>query len=341
MAVLFFDGCGEFYDTANVLDAWDTHAGATVNATGGRRSGAALEFTQSQNVSKTVPKPGDDTLIFGFAFKIPTQVANELVFFQSNTTTQINLDTTAAGEIRVERNGTLLDTTATNTYLADTWHFCECKVVIGNSPNGSVVLKIDGTEVSNLSGIDTQSGSVTGIDRLAFVFGTGAGIQATIDDVYICDTSGGAPGNDFLGDIQVDAVMPDGDGAATEWDSTFPASPTNHWSKVDENPDDGDTTYNETVTVNDVDLFTFPNLPAVGGGSSVIAVDVKAKQRRVDGAFANTQLVARPVTTQYVSGNKPQSVSYMMHNNIWETNPEGGSWTDSSINSSQFGVKLV
>ena len=38
-----------------------------------------------------------------------------------------------------------------------------------------------------------------------------------IDDLYICDGTGSAPHNTFLGDCRVDTLLPTADGTAQQW----------------------------------------------------------------------------------------------------------------------------
>ena len=62
------------------------------------------------------------------------------------------------------------------------------------------------------------------------------------------------------------------------WDTTFPASPTTHYTKVDEgtgSPDDAD--YNETTTNNDIDEYGFQDTPANVSQVTQVTVVVRAK----------------------------------------------------------------
>lgn len=66
-----------------------------------------------------------------------------------------------------------------------------------------------------------------------------------------------------------------------DWDTTFPAAPTTHFSKVDEGtsaPDDAD--YNETTTIDDVDEYTLEDSPP--NTSEVTQIDVNFRVRITD-----------------------------------------------------------
>jgi hypothetical protein len=102
-------------------------------------------------------------------------------------------------------------------------------------------------------------------------------------------------------------LNPDGD-VLTGWDTTFPASPTTHYTKIDEgtaSPDDTD--YNETTTPDDVDEQSFGAVPA--NTDQVTQIDVNCRARITDSggtAFIRLELFHSAGTP--VTGN-PKDVS--------------------------------
>jgi len=71
-------------------------------------------------------------------------------------------------------------------------------------------------------------------------------------------------------------ILVDAD-VTTGWDTTFPASPTTHFTKVDEgtvSPDDTD--YNETTIQDDIDEYGFQDTPANLSQLTQVTVPVRA-----------------------------------------------------------------
>lgn len=122
-----------------------------------------------------------------------------------------------------------------------------------------------------------------------------------------------------------------------EWPTTYPASPTDHASKVDETPHDGDTSYNEadgiSTLVHDMFIFTPLTIP-----SNAINIRVKvysvARHTGVVPTFYSESIAVNGqdafsdrTTTQIITG------SYIEYVTTWVHNPRTGlAWTPAEIN---------
>lgn len=81
-----------------------------------------------------------------------------------------------------------------------------------------------------------------------------------LDDVYICDKSGGV--NDtFLGDIKIGCIFPRQD-VTTGW---TPSTGTTHFSLVNEHVPDDDSTYVFTNSASAIDSYYFDNVSSFSG----------------------------------------------------------------------------
>ena len=340
MSLLFFDGCGEYYSTSEIGDVWTKSGAPTVTASGGRRGGAYITMPNSAAVSVILPTDRQE-IITGFGFRTTSFLENsDIVQFRHSGNLEVSLELTAAGGLKLMEGGTVeLGRTPNGVLISNTWHYVEVRVKIDNSPNGEIEIIIDGVQQLLDNAVDTQD-ALPLIDTVKFMEFT---IVWDLDDVYIVDPNVGvAPHNTFLGDIQIDAVLPDGDGALTEFTTSEPDPPTTHYTSVDENPHTSDTDYIESSVANHRDMFTFPSLPTITGGSNLLGVKVATVAKKTDAGLAQLRNVARPVATQRVGATQTLLTDYEYFNEIWELNPETGvAWTDALFNASEFGVEVI
>lgn len=251
---------------------------------------------------------------------------NASVFFRSD------------GDIEVRRGASTVLATSTSTpIVADTDFICEVKYFSDNS-TGNMEVWIDGTKVVEFTG-DTQNGGIAGTTSITF-----AGVNTRTmywNDLYVLDDQGSEL-NDRLGLWQIDSVLPNGDGTTNDFPTLVPSSPTTHYTKVDEASVDDDTSYVESVTAGDIELFEFANLPAFAG-SSIAAVQLNFLGRKDEaGATREVHAVSRPVATNYFGTNKGLPAEEYQHFlETWVANPETSlPWTDAEFNASEFGVEL-
>jgi hypothetical protein len=241
------------------------------------------------------------------------------------------------GAIAVYRGDstTLLGTSSnTNILQSGTWSYVEVKATINDS-TGSVEVKVDGTQELLLTGIDTRNAGNLNITKLRFFGHTGTGAYTYYDDIYVCDTTGSSPYNDFLGDVRVLEIVPDGAGDLTDF---TPSSGANY-AAVDDATHDSDSTYVESSTSTHTDLYSFANPDSTA--STVYAVKVVAVAKKTDVGVQDIQLAAKVGTTTSTSSNISLSDSYDEYEYIMTQNPDTtAAWSISDINSTQAGFKI-
>jgi hypothetical protein len=146
-------------------------------------------------------------------------------------------------------------TSAPNILVPNSYNYLEAKVFFAKG-TGSAVMRVNGQVVLNLQNINTldPSRSSTGGEcnniRLG---GVGSGGGTRHDDVYVCNTAG-SQNNDFLGAVNIYAVVPSANSTPLQW---TPLSGTN-FSEVNEIPPDGDTSYVFSSTPGNVDEYIYP-----------------------------------------------------------------------------------
>ena len=141
----------------------------------------------------------------------------------------------------------------------DTWHYLECKFIIAESASsGFVEVRVDGIEVINETGVDTNNNFGTAV--LDFRFGctnasTGDGDYVGFDDIYILvDEDGGQ--TDYLNPQRVRSIVPTGDTGTMDWTTS---TGTVHYTLIDENGADT-SDYIESATATDIDMFSLTNV---------------------------------------------------------------------------------
>jgi len=250
-----------------------------------------------------------------------------LIRFKDGATEQCRLEHGPAGGLRFYGNNTLLAESAQNVCPLRSWYYLEMKVVFGNP--GSFEVRINGRTVLSGSGRTTSTAN-----NYANWVGLRGGSADYFDDLYICDNTGSV-NNDFLGDIKVVTVYPNGDGTNTAW---TPSSGTTHYVLVNEAPANDDTNYLYTSTVNATETLNVTDISLAG---VILGVAVFACVRKDDAGTREASVICRSGGTEYEGTQVPIGNSYSYLKQIWQTDPATGDlWTVSGFNAAEFGVRM-
>lgn len=343
MALGFIDGFDHYNTNANGAIKWDTfNASLTLQTTTARINGNALKATNANQLfSKTWPS-NQASWIIGFAFQ--TSVNNSTIViadFKDSATVQCSLRINTDGTLQVLRGtATALNASGTSSFAlhANTWYYIEWKVTIADSIGANTCkVNVNGITVINVdSGQDLKAGSNAFANIVEFINNTSNAVNLYYDDLYICDGTGSF-NTDFLGDSAIIKLAPDGAGNYSQW---TPDTGTNY-TRVNEssNPDD-DTSYVETSTANNIDTYTFGNLPS--NASSVFGLQNNMWARQTDSNRQITGLI-RISSTDYANANNLTLASSYDHKfQIEEVDPSTATlWTVSGVNGAEYGIKLI
>lgn len=343
MALLFMDSF-DHYATTDILRKYygGTGIGTTtvIAATEGRRGSGALKSTQmaanSENPMVTqVLAPADATCIVGAACK-PTLVTPDFPLFTvgDNSSWHIGLYGTTGGLLNVRRGATYGGTVlgATSAPLpTGAFTYVEIKVTIHDSA-GVFVVRFNGTEVLSLTGVDTQHLALAGWTRVAFHTLDFSSQPLWLDDLYVLDGSGAAPWNAFLGDVRVDARLPTGAGAVTQWTPSAGAN----WQTVDDATPDDDATYNAAASAPLTDTLVVQDAPVAG--ATLHGVQVNLLARKTDAGTCALASVVRQGTTNLAATAQNPSTAYAYLRTVYQTNPHtSAAWTEADFNADEFG----
>lgn len=334
MALRFIDSF-DHYVTADIQTKWTSNSSCTI-AAAGRNGTSCLEWTNfTRLVSKTIDAQA--TWIVGFAFRLssyPTTFANgQFLAFLDSATPHVDFRIGPAGTIQTTRNGTVLGT-GTIVLSLDTWYYLEFKVTISDTV-GVVVTKVNGITDLNLSAQDTRNAGNASANVIQLGNGNAAS-TGRVDDFYACDGTGGAPANDFLGDVRVEALFPNGNGNSSQLVGSDGNSVDNYLLVDETAPATAD--YVESSTVGDKDTYPYTNLTSTAG--TVYGVQVLPYAAKTDAGARSIVSVARLSATEVDSAVKALSVTPGYLPDVREAKPGGGAWAIADVNNAEFGAKV-
>lgn len=339
MAVLFFDGFDHYTSGANLALKWKNNGGTPGQSP--RFSGYSLLVSGNLNFLNGTPQrsfANTSTIIVGSALNI-NQLNQEFGFTLGDTAGngfQLTMMVDSGGNILVYRGNyaTLLGTSSGFTMAINQWYYFELKATMATSATGSVSLRVGGSTILSLSGIQTASTSNPWVNCVNLL----SQQQCRFDDLYVCDTTG-STNNDFLGDHKVVTVFPSANGRISQWGTQVGGTASQPWTAVNETDPDGDTSYIADNTAGDVEDFA---LTSAGTLTGVSAVQVNATMRKDDTASHTLGVgIGNGSSENFDSGTSALS-SYSMVTRTMDSNPlTSAAWTTSDISTLQAAVKVI
>lgn len=311
--------------------------GVTINTSGGRFTGGALQATGGNQQSFNTRSTVSPTFRIGVAMYSDSWgnsgTTNFCLALIDTATVQCGLVVNNVSKLVEFRrgDGTLL-ATGTTVLNNSSWYYFELLVTISDAA-GSGQLLIDGVQQFNVTGVDTKNTATTNITSFRL---TGQAANAGSTNRW-CDMFWADAGPVSSREWRVSLLSPDGDGAVSGW---TPSTGTALWSLVDEVPPNGDADYISTATPGTQALFTLSDLPY--DPQVVGAVQVSAYARKDDAGVREIALLLRPTSAITQGTTQAITSSYLdTYLQLWENNPDGGSWTGGLVNGLQAGVVLV
>jgi len=330
MAILWLDGFEGYGSTpGGAVDSSFQDRYAVPNDFGimdvesGRYAGSSLEWPTSFDRNASTNNLGSNsTLYVGMAVKFNSIQPRVIMgFWETGSWFGMNRKLDPAGYIKVYRGTTRL----ANVYCsirAEIWYYLEFKVTIDNSV-GAWEVRLDGESLGSATNVDTRTSG----QYLEQVILRGHNGGPWYDDFYVSDSG-------YLDDIRIDGILPDSAGDDTDW---TPDS-GNNYERVDENPPDDDTSYVETSTSTDRDLYNYESLPSEV--DTVKGLQINTQRRVTAGTETFKTVIKTGTTTDADAGESTSDTSYDWQYRISETDPDTASaWTESGVNAAQFGVE--
>lgn len=329
-----YNDATEFFEEPN----WSDIGELALNfaTTGGRFGGGRLAFAGGGGVqdhgARLAISSAPSTIFFGLAIKKAANAGSEdFMRFRADGNIHVTLrfnGTTRRIDVITNPGGTI-----GFFYMSPTrWHWLEIKVTISDTV-GEITIQVDEVQVFTATGLDNRNdaGGVF-VNQIDLRNDNGTDTLYDVDDMIVHTEA------DFIGDIRIENLRPDGDGSQS---SFTPLGGGTNSVEVDETPGpDDDTSHVESSTVGHQDLYTMDNM--VGTGTTIFAVQAKAYARKDDAGARSIILLARENATTGSGATQTLITTYEWFNEIFELNPDTtAAWTLSEVNAMEIGQENV
>jgi len=334
MTILFMDGF-DHYSAGQLADKYEgVGASTTLSSAYSRFAGGQgwRAYGNGYSIRKTLPV-NKTTVYVGFAwYRNNSGVLNTgtwgiFYFIDEFLVNQILLRPNSSGSFSVLRgDGTVLGSSAESVFVDYKWHYIEMKVTISNTV-GVVEVRLNGTEIINLTSQDTKNGS--DYIRSVMLDGLNPNQYSFFDDMYIDDAQ-------FHGDCRIRTFVPDADGNSSDFTRS---TGSNDYECVDEILSNDDTDYIYSDTLNHKSIFGI----TTGSLGTVKAIQLNNHCRLDEAGTRKITPIIRSNSTDY-QGTETEAIAadYNFEHEIWELDPDdSGAWTQTKLEAAEFGLEIT
>ena len=318
------------------VNRWN--AAKTISTTYGRLGGSGVRIGEQFNdlIAKTVTI-SDATIAYAFAINLQS-VADGERFLQNAFGSGTFLVWNSTNDIEIQNvpdAGTDYASTS-GTFTTNVWHWVEAEVKWSDTV-GTIKVWVDGVLEIDESGLNTitQPASVT-----ATFGGTGASDLRSgyLDDVVIMDGAGSYNTTRPMGDAEVTALYPDGDGATIGLTGSDGNQVDNHLL-VDEPNEPVTSDFCGSPTQGDLDTYTLDNL--ADSGATIFAVQLENYVAKSDTGTKFGRGIIRTASTNYAQASIGLSISYELDSTLLEENPNTtNAWTGTEVDALEAGFEV-
>lgn len=343
MALIYMDG----FDAGDQTARWTTIGNGTMTRSlvaGRYGTGQALRLGSGINSNPngvTRYFQPTATLYFGAALQLSgSNGGAQLLHFGSFGGANIGLWLTASYGLQLWRHissfefstssGTAL-TSASDGLVNGEWTYLEAMVTVADA-GGRFVLRKNGNIIIDYTGDTRTSGATTETDHVILSGVISGGPTFTWDDLYIANNAGTA-NNNFQGDIEVKALLPDANGNY----SGFTGSDGNSVDNYQLIDDTSMADYVASSVVGTKDSYNLPNLTSV----NVRSVQTVVQGNQASGGSAAVRPFVRIAGTDY-----PTTTQYLGQQNVTtsvlDVSPATSTtWGLAELNGTELGVEVV
>jgi hypothetical protein len=338
MALVYCDGF-DTYSTAQLSRRYNNNGGSmSINSGGADGTGQYLNCP-NDNEYIYIPFAGTTygELYLGFDYKCSS----------SNNHQMLNIQNNGGGTLCVISNAGTCNTSYGNSsstcFLAGQWYQVQIHFKISTTV-GALMIKVNGVTVINLSGLNTGS---TNIGQLQLgVLGNGNAGQPAYDNLWVFSTAGTHSNGFPTGRIKVQSLLPTSDGSNLNFTTS---AGTTHYTNVNQQISDDDTTYNFDANAGDKDSYNITGL-ATSGISQVHGMIVNAVYRKDDINSKNMAVIAISGATETDTASLQVPLTYTASSSpinatigllLTDDPNTSAQFTVSAVNAMQIGVKVI
>lgn len=315
---------------------WDGGSSNATILTANPRTPGGFYRNEPRNGGIYKTFPATAKVIMGFG--VYTNSSPRVTFYaDGGTVAHLDMGRSADGRFEILRGGTSI-AIGGPSWLVDTWYYIEMSATISDTV-GEVHVRFNGNPVDDLSFIgDTKNaGTASLIDRLRLYHTGGLSAVTYFSDIYI-NNGDGTSNNDFLGDIIVKTLRPNGNGTYSDFIGSD-GNQIDNFSLVNEATRVA-SSYVGSNVIGSKDSYQMENLPV--GAASVFALQVNAYMLKNDVNFAEARFLLRSAGVDSFGTNHNLTTSAVSFNQLYNTNPVAGTaWTPTTVNDLEIGVEVV
>lgn len=337
MTLLYMDGF-DHYQTSELAEKGYNpvlSANYDVVPAAGRRGGKALKNGDINLSYVSQNFVSSDTVVVGAALSLgsaPSSFDLGVLVLEDAIGGLHSFEITTLGEYKLSSGGATA-TSSPGAWAISAYNYYELKFVKGTGADAVLELRKDGI-------VQLTINTSTGVDQIAGCrFLEGNSLTLTVmymDDLYVLNGLG-STNNDYLGDSRVDTHLPASDGADSDFVPNLGGS---NYTMVDEANPDYDSTFVQSGTVSERDLYT---MPTTGLGTAIYGVQQSAFIKKTDAGTVTVDVVTeKPAGSgEKVGDNRTASDTYSYHIALLETDPDDSTtWSDAKIDATEFGYKV-
>jgi hypothetical protein len=256
--------------------------------------------------------------------------ADQFSVLISNTTGQITIYRGNA-----QSGGVLIGSSAVGAVPITGWSYLEIGATISTTV-GTVAVLVNNTSVLALTGVNNQATGLASVQGESVQSQGNNGGAWAMTHWYLCDNTGGSPGNYFLGDLRVVTMNP----VSNDVVAFTPNGNLANYQNAAQSPPVPGTDYNSANTVGAQDTFNVGTLAS--GLSTVYGMTVKALLGKADAGSRYGCTVLKSGSTvgtgasTFISSTTGQLVA-----TVYPVDPATSvAWTYSGANGAKPGYKV-
>lgn len=339
MALLAFWGFDDAVADPGAITSGPVTFGSTANSRTG--AGGAMIMNASGTTYCALRFTSGTTVVHGFGLRLSYYGTSWSWWraLEGLSITHLSLRFNANRNMVLYRGdgATLLATSTWTAPAGNVWMYVEIKVSI-SSTVGVCEVRVDGQTIISYSG-NTQNGGTGIFDTTSFMPSENSSANyITVDDAYVVDTTGLAPYNNYMNDIVVRTLLPNGNGDSSQWVGSD-ADSVNNYQLVDD-PSSSMTDYVATAAAGNTDLYTMEDVPTT---YSVLATQEVLYTLKSDGGVPPNLLPVSKGTLGTVRTETAittlSTTAQTFNGDIQTTDPDGNPLTPTTVNAIQVGVQ--